>query len=292
MDASAKASHLRRRSMNCAVTTASAPLANPTNPGSRLDKLKTVVERRFKSIIISNSHSPFPSARATATPTPSARASTKKKRRRAIVTDMIGFPQDFTHASHIGVHEVRQLAYQPRHSVGPSLSLFEASGKLSSVYRLPEREPDFSFMDGRDDLMAELDTICSNNNPNTARRTSLLPIRTVQPSVSSNKVKRKSVPVHALKEVSQAIAGSQEVVLPTRHSVDHDDHIRVSCLSIEKSLKALVDCSYEERSIEPVVDERGRSLRMVGGEYMSDTVKAKWDKKMAEVALSLKAENQ
>ncbi|KAI7943900.1 hypothetical protein MJO28_011428 [Puccinia striiformis f. sp. tritici] len=271
-----KASQLSSAPESHHPTGPSSPLAAEMT-GSKLDKLKQLWERLPKFIV------PVAGGNATGTtngdsPTsikflsPKSR-SKKQNRRRTIATGMIGIPQDFIHSKHIGIHDAREVAYQP-HSIG-TYGLFDAADLGPSLYRVNDSE-------GESQSEEEKTLLTVKRRRSLQERrlfgSSPLPaLQPVPPPPRPTKVKRKSVPIHAINHVPESIQRQPEFTQSPQ---------RFSCLSIEESLRELISCAQPE----PMVDEQGRPLHVVGGEYMSQTVKARWDEKMEEIAQTLKTD--
>ncbi|OAW00147.1 hypothetical protein PTTG_08066 [Puccinia triticina 1-1 BBBD Race 1] len=214
----------------------------------------------------------------------------KSNRRVTIGTEKIGHPRDFIHFKHVGIHDVREIAYQPRHSIGAG-ALFDSAGLGSSLYRTTDSEPESQSEEDQKPATMPMTRRRSHHDRRSLGSPPVIPaslheLQSIPPPPRSNKVKRKSVPIHILQDLPESPPP------PPPRSVRQSEssppnRYRFSCLSIEDSIKELI--SYADPP-EPVVDEKGRPLHVVGGEYMSQTVKARWDEKMAEIAHSLKAE--
>ncbi|KAA1088208.1 hypothetical protein PGTUg99_025961 [Puccinia graminis f. sp. tritici] len=245
---------------------------------SKLDKLKKLWDRRPKFAGPNGGGNTTVTVASLTLPySLSSKSKNKKQSRRTTIgTEKIGLPHDFIHSKHVGIHDVREIAYQPRHSMG-AVDMLDSAGLRSSLYRLTDSEPESQSEEEKTPA-----AVTQRRSPQE-RRSLGCPGPQVPPSPRSNKVKRKSVPIHILQDVPES---PPQLPSADRTGEATQGRYRFSCLSIEESVKELINYAQPES----LVDEQGRPLHMVGGEYMTQTMKGKWDNKMAEIAQTLKSE--
>jgi len=192
------------------LSSGSSPVVPVDMPVSKLDKLKKLWQRRSNFSALGGGEGTTP-IKATQAPInlPSSlnviAPWRRRSRRTTIGTDMIGFPRDFVHSKHVGIHDVKDVTYQPRHSVGP-IERFDSGHLSQSLYRLTDSEAE--SQSDEEKTPASPVRRKSQIQPDT-HGPSRAPYRRIQSVPSpppSNKVKRKSVPFYTLQEFSPTTA--------------------------------------------------------------------------------------
>lgn len=194
-------------------------------PVSKLDKLKKFWQRRSK---LSAPGGGEGATSMKATPIPNNLPHSlnviapwrRGSRRTTVGTDMIGYPRDFVHSKHVGVHDVKEITYQPRHSLGPVEMLH--SGHLpQSFYRLADSEAESQSDEEKTPaalVRRTSQTQCDTHGPSRAspRRIQSAPL-----DPPFNRVKRKSVPFYTPQELTTTIAHQSNPIIPVKTVTDH-----------------------------------------------------------------------
>lgn len=171
---------------------------------------------------------------------------------------LIGTPKDFIHYHHMGPE---QAGLQPSNYTNSGSPRFSCIVVSTSRPQTPSRrsgrysESHISFPES-DRPQPSPDTLASDQ--------------------AVIKIKRKSVPVYS------------------QLDLEHSDNERAEPEAIVPSLAEIpevaevAEVSEKNEKAEVPLDERGRPLHRLGGEYLTQTAKLNWDDQMAAIAVALK----
>ncbi|PLW16268.1 hypothetical protein PCANC_16840 [Puccinia coronata f. sp. avenae] len=236
---------------------------------TKLDKLKKFWQRRPKFIAAGGAGStPNRETPASFTSPNALFAKVKFKkhdRRTTIGTDMIGLPRDFIHSKHVGIHDVKEVAYQSRYSLS-ALRMVDSTNLAPSLYRLTDSEAGSQSSDEKTPVEVLQGRSHRQQSP---RHASYFPTRESQ-SVSApprlNKIKRKSVPLGILEDLADPATQSPSSDDP---SESVQDRFRFSTLSIEELARELSNFAQADS----FTNAKGSSLRMISGGDMSENIR-------------------
>lgn len=236
---------------------------------TKLDKLKKFWQRRPKFIAAGGAGStPNRETPASFTSPNALFAKVKFKkhdRRTTIGTDMIGLPRDFIHSKHVGIHDVKEVAYQSRYSLS-ALRMVDSTNLAPSLYRLTDSEAGSQSSDEKTPVEVLQGRSHRQQSP---RHASYFPTRESQ-SVSApprlNKIKRKSVPLGILEDLADPATQSPSSDDP---SESVQDLFRFSTLSIEELARELSNFAQADS----FTNAKGSSLRMISGGDMSENIR-------------------
>ncbi|KAH9812561.1 hypothetical protein DFH28DRAFT_404580 [Melampsora americana] len=162
---------------------------------------------------------------------------------------LIGSPKDFIHYQHMGSEQAGMQPSNYTNSVSPRFSCVVVTSRPPTPSRRSARYSESHIsFSGSDRPQPSPDALASDQ--------------------AVIKIKRKSVPVYSQLDIEQCETERAE--------------------AIGTALADVVEVAEANETPEVPLDERGRPLHCLGGEYMTQTAKLNWDEQMAAIAVALK----